>query len=31
MGIRKEDVFINLIEVTKENWSYGNGIASFIV
>ncbi|MBY0203281.1 tautomerase family protein [Paenibacillus polysaccharolyticus] len=31
VGIRKEDVFINLIEVTKENWSYGNGIASFIV
>ncbi|MFC9708991.1 tautomerase family protein [Paenibacillus sp. NPDC056933] len=29
-GIRKEDVFINLIEVTKENWSYGNGLAPFI-
>jgi len=23
--VRKEDVFINLVEVTKENWSYGNG------
>ncbi|MCP1184634.1 tautomerase family protein [Paenibacillus amylolyticus] len=29
--IRMEDVFINLVEVTKENWSYGNGIAPFIV
>ncbi|MEC0184670.1 tautomerase family protein [Paenibacillus peoriae] len=29
--IRTEDVFINLIEVTKDNWSYGNGIAPFIV
>ncbi|MEK5259945.1 tautomerase family protein [Paenibacillus sp. SEL3] len=30
-NIRTEDVFINLIEVTKDNWSYGNGIAPFIV
>lgn len=30
-NIRTEDVFINLIEVTKENWSYGNGIAPFII
>ncbi|KJK28970.1 tautomerase family protein [Paenibacillus polymyxa] len=30
IGIRKEDVFINLIEVTKENWSYGNGLGPFI-
>lgn len=27
--IRKEDVFINLVEVPKENWSYGNGEAQF--
>lgn len=27
LDIRKEDVFINLIEVNKENWSFGNGIA----
>jgi len=26
-GLRKEDVFINLVEVAKENWSFGNGIA----
>lgn len=30
-GIRTEDVFINLVEVTKENWSYGNGIAPFLL
>jgi len=24
-GIRREDVVINLIEVVKENWSFGNG------
>ena len=25
--LREEDVFINLVEVPKENWSYGNGLA----
>jgi phenylpyruvate tautomerase PptA (4-oxalocrotonate tautomerase family) len=25
LGMRKEDVFINLVEVDKENWSFGNG------
>jgi 4-oxalocrotonate tautomerase len=24
-GIRKEDVWINLVEVAPENWSFGNG------
>jgi len=28
-GVRPEDVFINLIEVAKENWSFGNGIAQY--
>jgi 4-oxalocrotonate tautomerase len=28
-GLRKEDIFINLIEVAKENWSFGNGIAQY--
>lgn len=28
-GIRREDVFINLIEVRKENWSFGNGVAQY--
>jgi 4-oxalocrotonate tautomerase len=26
-GLRREDVFINLVEVKKENWSFGNGVA----
>ncbi len=25
LGMRKQDVFISLIEVNKENWSFGNG------
>jgi phenylpyruvate tautomerase PptA (4-oxalocrotonate tautomerase family) len=28
-GIRPEDVFINLVECAKEDWSFGNGIASY--
>jgi phenylpyruvate tautomerase PptA (4-oxalocrotonate tautomerase family) len=29
LGIRLEDVFISLVEVKKENWSFGNGIAQY--
>ena len=29
-GVRKEDVFINLVECKKENWSFGNGIAQYV-
>jgi phenylpyruvate tautomerase PptA (4-oxalocrotonate tautomerase family) len=29
IGLRREDVFINLIEVKKENWSFGNGEAQY--
>jgi 4-oxalocrotonate tautomerase len=29
IGIRREDVFISLVEVPKENWSFGNGIAQY--
>ena len=25
IGLRREDVVVNLIEVPKENWSFGNG------
>jgi 4-oxalocrotonate tautomerase len=25
LGLRREDVVINLVEVPKENWSFGNG------
>ena len=28
-GIRPEDVFVNLVEVAKENWSFGNGVAQY--
>ena len=28
-GLRKQDIFINLVEVAKENWSFGNGIAQY--
>ena len=28
-GIRRQDVFINLVEVAKENWSFGNGAAQY--
>ena len=29
LGVRPGDVFINLVEVKKENWSFGNGIAQY--
>jgi 4-oxalocrotonate tautomerase len=29
LGLRREDVLINLVEVAKENWSFGNGIAQY--
>lgn len=28
-GVRPEDVFIDLVEVVKENWSFGHGIAQY--
>jgi 4-oxalocrotonate tautomerase len=31
VGLRPEDAFINLVEVKKENWSFGNGIAQYAV
>ena len=27
LGLRREDVIINLAEVAKENWSFGSGEA----
>jgi uncharacterized protein YndB with AHSA1/START domain/phenylpyruvate tautomerase PptA (4-oxalocrotonate tautomerase family) len=29
VGTRPEDVFVNLLEVAKENWSFGNGEAQY--
>ena len=28
-GIRKEDVFVTILDAAKENWSVGNGLAQF--
>lgn len=28
-GLRPEDVFINIVEVAKENWSFGHGLAQY--
>jgi 4-oxalocrotonate tautomerase len=28
-GLRREDVFISLVEVTREDWSFGNGEAQY--
>jgi phenylpyruvate tautomerase PptA (4-oxalocrotonate tautomerase family) len=28
-GVRPADVFVNLVEVRKENWSFGDGIAQY--
>ena len=30
LGCRADDVFINLVEVTKENWSFGQGLAQLV-
>ena len=29
LSVRMEDVVINLVEVKKENWSFGNGVAQY--
>ena len=28
-GLRPDDIFINLVEVKKENWSFGRGLAQY--
>jgi len=28
-GIRPQDVFVNLVETAKENWSFGHGLAQY--
>lgn len=28
-GVRREDVLVSLVEVPKENWSFGNGVAQY--
>ena len=29
-GLRAEDIFINLVEVLPENWSFGHGVAQYV-
>jgi phenylpyruvate tautomerase PptA (4-oxalocrotonate tautomerase family) len=29
LEVRMEDIFISLVEVKKENWSFGNGEAQY--
>lgn len=29
LDVRPDDVLISLVEVTKENWSFGNGLATY--
>ena len=28
-GVRREDLLVNLVEVPKENWSFGGGLMSY--
>ena len=30
LNVRPDDVVINLVEVVKENWSFGKGIAQYV-
>ncbi len=30
LKLRREDILINLVEVPKENWSFGNGEAQYV-
>ena len=29
IGLKPQNVFISLVEVRKENWSFGNGVAQY--
>ena len=29
LGVRREDVLITLLEVNREDWSFGNGVAQY--
>jgi 4-oxalocrotonate tautomerase len=31
LGIRPQDVTINLVETQRDNWSFGNGVAQYAV
>jgi 4-oxalocrotonate tautomerase len=29
-GLRPDDIFINLVEVKREDWSFGGGVAQYV-
>jgi 4-oxalocrotonate tautomerase len=29
LSLRREDAFVSLVEVKRENWSFGNGVAQY--
>jgi len=29
LGVRSEDIFVNLVETKLENWSFGHGLAQY--
>jgi 4-oxalocrotonate tautomerase len=29
LSLRREDVFISLVEIKREHWSFGNGVAQY--
>jgi 4-oxalocrotonate tautomerase len=31
LDVRREDVIVSLVEVSKENWSFGNGEAQYAI
>jgi 4-oxalocrotonate tautomerase len=31
LDVRREDVLVSLVEVSKENWSFGNGEAQYAI
>lgn len=30
-GVRPEDVAISIVESTRDDWSFGNGVAQYVV
>ena len=30
VGLRREDVIVSLVDVKRENWSFGNGMAHYV-
>lgn len=31
LGLRKQDVLIHLVETVRENWSFGDGLAHYVL